>query len=156
MFISEAVAQTASSAPAGGMDQMMQFLPLILIFVVFYFLLIRPQQQKVKQHKSMVNALRRGDRVITQGGFMGSIVKVVNENELLVEIGENVRVRMLKSAISEVLSKTEPQSAAKKDGADKGEPAKDGEGQEVVPVEAPVAESDSKPASLLGRLLGKK
>ena len=85
-----------------------QFLPLILIFGIMYFLLIRPQQQKVKQHKAMVEALRRGDQVVTQGGLIGKVSKVKDENELEVELAEGVRVRVVKSTIAQVLSKTEP------------------------------------------------
>ena len=85
-----------------------QFLPLILIFAIMYFLLIRPQQQKVKQHKAMVEALRRGDQVVTQGGLIGKVSKVKDEGELEVELAEGVRVRVVKSTIAQVLSKTEP------------------------------------------------
>ena len=85
-----------------------QFLPLILIFGIMYFLLIRPQQQKVKQHKAKVEALRRGDQVVTQGGLIGKVSKVKDENELEVELAEGGRVRVVKSTIAQVLSKTEP------------------------------------------------
>ncbi len=87
-----------------------QFLPLILIFAIMYFLLIRPQQKKVKQHRAMVEALRRGDQVITQGGLIGKVVKVKDDNEIEVELAENVKVRVVKSTIATVLSKTEPAS----------------------------------------------
>jgi preprotein translocase subunit YajC len=110
MFITPAYAQAATPAP--GFD-ISFFVPLILIFVVFYFLLLRPQQKKVKQHKEMVAALRRGDKVVTQGGLIGTVQRVVSENELLVEVGEGVKVRLVRSAVSEVLSKTEPASAEK-------------------------------------------
>ena len=85
-----------------------QFLPLILIFAIMYFLLIRPQQKKVKEHQSMVNALRRGDQVVTQGGLIGKVVKVKDDNEVEVELAENVKVRVVKSTIATVVSKTEP------------------------------------------------
>jgi preprotein translocase subunit YajC len=85
-----------------------QFLPLILIFAIMYFLLIRPQQKKVKEHQAMVAALRRGDQVITQGGLIGKVVKVKDDNEVEVELAENVKVRVVKSTIANVLSKTEP------------------------------------------------
>ena len=85
-----------------------QFLPLILIFAIMYFLLIRPQQKKVKQHKAMVEALRRGDQVVTQGGLIGKVSKVKDEGEVEVEIAEGVKVRVVKSTIAQVLSKTEP------------------------------------------------
>ena len=87
-----------------------QFLPLILIFAIMYFLLIRPQQKKMKQHQNMVEALRRGDQVITQGGVIGTVSKVKEDGELEVEIAEGVKVRVVKSTIAQVLNKTEPAS----------------------------------------------
>ncbi len=87
-----------------------QFLPLILIFGIMYFLLIRPQQKKVKEHQGMVNALRRGDKVVTQGGIIGKVVKVKDDNELEVEIAEGVKIQVVKSTIATVVSKTEPAS----------------------------------------------
>ena len=88
-----------------------QFLPLILIFAIMYFLLIRPQQKKLKEHQSMVTALRRGDQVITQGGLIGKVSKVKDENEIEVELAEGVKVRVVKSTIAQVISKTEPAAA---------------------------------------------
>ena len=85
-----------------------QFLPLILIFAIMYFLLIRPQQKKVKEHQKMVSALRRGDQVVTQGGVIGKVAKVKENNEVEVEIAEGVKVRVVQSTITQVLSKTEP------------------------------------------------
>ena len=85
-----------------------QFIPLILIFAIMYFLLIRPQQKKMKEHQAMVEALRRGDRVLTQGGIVGKVVKVKEGNEIDVEIAEGVKVSVIKSTIAQVLSKTEP------------------------------------------------
>ncbi len=93
------------------MEALMQFLPLILIGVIFYFLLIRPQQQRMKQHQAMVEALRRGDTVVTQGGLIGKIAKVVDDREALVEIAEGVRVRVMKQTVTEVMNKGEPASA---------------------------------------------
>ena len=87
-----------------------QFLPLILIFAIMYFLLIRPQQKKVKQHQAMVEALRRGDQVITQGGLIGKVTKVKEDGEVEVEIAEGVKVRVVKATIASVMSKTEPAS----------------------------------------------
>ena len=77
------------------MDAFGQFIPLILIFAIMYFLLIRPQQKKVKQHQAMVTALRRGDQVVTQGGLIGKVVKVKEDNELEVELAEGVKVRVV-------------------------------------------------------------
>lgn len=85
-----------------------QFLPLILIFAIMYFLLIRPQQKKVKEHQAMVEALRRGDQVVTQGGLIGKVSKVKDDNEIEVELAENVKVRVVKSTVAQVISKTEP------------------------------------------------
>ena len=85
-----------------------QFLPLILIFAIMYFLLIRPQQKKMKEHQKMVAALRRGDQVVTQGGIIGKVSKVKENNEVEIEIAEGVRVRVVQNTITQVISKTEP------------------------------------------------
>ncbi|MEE3359561.1 MAG: preprotein translocase subunit YajC [Pseudomonadota bacterium] len=85
-----------------------QFVPLILIFAIMYFLLIRPQQKKMKEHQKMVQGLRRGDVVVTQGGLIGKVVKVKEANEVEVELAEGVKVRVVQSTISQVMSKTEP------------------------------------------------
>jgi preprotein translocase subunit YajC len=108
MWISTAYAQGA-----GIFDQnaLVQFLPLILIFVVFYFLLIRPQQRKAKDQKTMLDALRRGDRVVTGGGIIGTVARVDNPEEVVVEIAENVRVRVVRSTITTVLAKPDPAAA---------------------------------------------
>ena len=89
-----------------------QFIPLILIFAIMYFLLIRPQQKKLKQHQAMVAALRRGDQVVTQGGVIGKVSKVKDDNEVEIEIAEGVKVRVVRSTIANVISKTEPAPAA--------------------------------------------
>jgi preprotein translocase subunit YajC len=108
MWISTAYAQGT-----GIFDQnaLVQFLPLILIFVVFYFLLIRPQQRKAKDQKTMLDALRRGDRVVTGGGIIGTVARVDNPEEVVVDIAENVRVRVLRSTITSVLAKPDPAAA---------------------------------------------
>ena len=90
------------------MQGIQQFVPLILIFAIMYFLLIRPQQKKVKEHQAMVSGLRRGDQVVTQGGLIGKVVKVKDDGELEVELAENVKVRVVQSTIATVVSKTEP------------------------------------------------
>lgn len=90
------------------MEAFAQFVPLILIFLIMYFLLIRPQQKKVKEHQAMVEALRRGDQVVTQGGVVGKVVKVRDDGELEVEIAEGVKVRVIQNTIATVVSKTEP------------------------------------------------
>jgi preprotein translocase subunit YajC len=113
MFISEALAQTAETAAAapatmGTESALAQFLPLIVIFVIFYFMLIRPQQKKMKEHQAMLGALRKGDRVVTAGGIFGTVIKVEEGDEVLVEIATGVTVRAQKSSLGAVLSKSEP------------------------------------------------
>ena len=90
------------------MEGIAQFVPLILIFGIMYFLLIRPQQKKAKEHAAMVAGVRRGDQVITQGGVIGKVVKVKDEGEVEVEIADGVKVRVIQSTIASVTSKTEP------------------------------------------------
>ncbi len=115
MFVSTAYAQSLGSlgSPGGPLGGIESFLPIILIFVVFYFLLIRPQQKRMKQHKEMLTALRRGDKVVTSGGIIGAVTKVVSDTEVIVEIAEGVRVRIVRANIQEILSKTEPVAGAK-------------------------------------------
>jgi len=116
MFISPAYAQAAGGGGgAGGLEAM---LPLVLIFVVFYFLLIRPQQKKMKAHKAQLLAIRRGDRVVTGGGIIGTVTKVSDtDSEVQIEIAPDVKVKVQRELISTVLSKTEP--AAKTSKSDK-------------------------------------
>jgi len=90
------------------MEAFAQFIPLILIFAIMWFLLIRPQQKKAKEHQSMVAALRRGDQVVTQGGLIGKVSKVKDDNEIEVELATDVKVRVVKSTVAQVLNKTEP------------------------------------------------
>ena len=104
MFVTPAFAQTAG----GGAALFTNIAPLILIFAIMYFLLIRPQQKKLKEHKAMVAALRKGDRVVTQGGIIGKVYKVKDDGEIEVEIAEGVRVLVVRSTVSQVVSKTEP------------------------------------------------
>jgi preprotein translocase subunit YajC len=103
MLVTPAYAQAE-----GAMGAFTSFIPLILIFAIMYFLLIRPQQKKVKEHRNMVAALRRGDQVVTQGGLIGKVTKVKDDDELEVEVSDNVRVRVVRATIAQVLSKTEP------------------------------------------------
>ena len=105
MFITPAYAQAA--APGAG-DFLGMILPLVLIMGVFYFLLIRPQQRKMKAHQDMLKKVAKGDTVITSGGLIGKVVKVVDDNELQVEVGENVKVRILRTGIADVRAKGEP------------------------------------------------
>lgn len=106
MLISTAYAQTGGAD--GGSGMLIQLLPLVLIFVVFYFLIIRPQQKKVKDHKALIDSLRRGDRVVTSGGIIGTVTKVTGDREIGLEIADGVRVRAVRSMIAEVMAKTEP------------------------------------------------
>ncbi len=101
-----------AQAAGGGASAFGSFIPLILIFAIMYFLLIRPQQKKVKEHQAMVTALRRGDQVVTQGGLIGKVTKVKDDdaNEVEVELAEGVKVRVVRNTIAQVLSKTEPAS----------------------------------------------
>ena len=114
MFISPAFAQAAGGTPGGDIISMI--LPLVMIMGVFWFLLIRPQQKRQKEHQQLISKVARGDTIVTSGGLIGRVSKVVDERELLVEVGENVKVRVVRSAISEVRAKGEPikDDAAKK------------------------------------------
>ena len=107
MFITPAFAQTAGGQ-ASGAGILVQMAPLVLIFVVFYFLLIRPQQKKMKAHKAKIDAVKKGDQVVTGGGIVGKVVKVIDDNELEVEIADGVRIRIMRSYVSDVRVKGEP------------------------------------------------
>lgn len=108
MFVSPAFAQ-AAGAPAGGLLNSM-LIPMILVFGIMWFFLIRPQQKKLKEDQAMRGSLRRGDQVLTQGGLIGKVTKVRDDNEIEVEIATGVKVRMTKAAVALVMSKTEPAS----------------------------------------------
>lgn len=108
MFATPAYAQAAGSAGPGA--AFAQFIPLILIFAIMYFLMIRPQQKRMKQHREMVAALKKGDQVITQGGIIGKVVSV-RDDEIEVEIANGVRVRVVRSSVTQVVSRTEPVAA---------------------------------------------
>lgn len=140
MLISPAYAQAAAGGDTSSM--LVQIAPLALIFVVFYFFLIRPQQQKAKNQRSMLDAIRRGDRVVTGGGIIGTVAKVVNNDEVLVDVADNVRLRVVRSTIAQVLAKTEPVAAKDKgsssgkddDGAPKDGSATSAKAPESVPM----------------------
>lgn len=105
MFISPAYAQAAqSSAP----NPLMQLAPLILIFVIFWFLLIRPQMTARKKHQEMVSNVRRGDTVVTAGGIIGKVTKVLEGDEIMVELADKVTVKVVKSTLQDVRTKFEP------------------------------------------------
>lgn len=105
MFITPAYAETT----AGGGGELLSFVfPLVAIFAIMYFLVIRPQQKRAKDHAEMVNAVRRGDEVITAGGIMGKVTKVSDGDDVQVEIADGVRIKVIKSTLSNVRSKSQP------------------------------------------------
>ncbi|KFI32132.1 preprotein translocase subunit YajC [Haematobacter massiliensis] len=106
MFATPAFAQAAGAG--GAASALTSFVPLILIFAIMYFLLIRPQQKRQKEHKAMIEAVKRGDQILTNGGIIGKVTRVKDDGELEVEISEGVRVRVVRSMVAQVLSKTEP------------------------------------------------
>lgn len=112
MFITPAYAQAAGVPGVGDFAGMI--LPLVAIMGVFYFLLIRPQQRKAKEHQAMLMKVAKGDTVITAGGLIGKVTKVVDDSELQVEVGENVKVRIMRSGIADVRAKGEPVKAESK------------------------------------------
>ena len=105
LFVAPAHAQTGQG---GAGDFLIGILPFVAVFAIIYFLILRPQQKKLKEHRAMVEAVRRGDVVVTGGGLIGKVHRVVDGHECIVELCEGVRVRVLKSTLSDVRSKTEP------------------------------------------------
>ena len=138
MFITEAWAQGAGG---GGSDFLVQLFPLVLIFIVFYFLLIRPQQAKVKAQKEMLSGVKRGDRVVTGGGIIGLVTKVIGDNELQVELADGVRVRIIKQTITDIITRGESVRGAKD---------ADEDDKPMLPAQAAAPERKS----LLGSLFG--
>ena len=130
-----------AQAAAGGSSGLMQMAPLVLIFVVFYFLLIRPQQSKMKQQREMLSGVKRGDRVVTGGGIIGLVTKVIGDNELQVELAEGVRVRIIKGTITDIITRGESVRGAKDT---------DEDDKPMLPAAAPAPERKS----LLGSLFG--
>jgi preprotein translocase subunit YajC len=127
MFTTTAYAQGLGMGDAQS-QMLTTFAPLILIFAVFYFLLIRPQQKRAKDHQTMLKALRRGDKVVTGGGLIGTVAKVIDDNEVEVDLNPTNRVRVVRSTITSVIARTEPVAAKEKADAgeaDAAEPAKD-------------------------------
>ncbi len=108
MLITPAFAQASGAAPMGSTDMLIQFAPFIVIFVIMYFLILRPQQQRAKEQRNMVSAAKRGDVIVTSGGLVGKITKATEDNEVEVEIAPNVRVRLVRSGIADVRTKSEP------------------------------------------------
>src|SRR5262245_59331727 len=113
MFISTAYAQ-AAAAPSATESLLVNILPIVMIVAIMYFLILRPQQQRLKAHQAMVGAVKRGDVVVTGGGIVGKVIKVLEGDEVLIEIAEDVRIKVIKSTISDVRSKTEPVAADSK------------------------------------------
>ena len=141
MFISQAWAQAAGGGGSG--DFLVQLFPLVLIFIVFYFLLIRPQQSKMKAQREMLSGVKRGDRVVTGGGFIGLVTKVISDNELQVELADGVRVRVIKATITDILTRGESVRGAK-------------DSEEDDKPMLPPAAAASERKSLLGSLFGRK
>ena len=108
MFITPAFAQAAGGPALGSSDMLIQFAPFIVIFAIMYFLILRPQQRRAKEQRAMVQGARRGDVIVTTGGLLGKITKSTDDNEVEVEIAPNTRVRLTRSGIAEVRSKSEP------------------------------------------------
>ncbi|CAH1660491.1 Sec translocon accessory complex subunit YajC [Hyphomicrobiales bacterium] len=106
-MITPAFAQSTAPAGGGG-DMLIQFVPFILIFVIMWFLILRPQQKRQKAHQEMVKNVRRGDTIVTSGGFIAKVTKVVDDSEVEAEIAEGVKVRVVRGMISDVRSKAEP------------------------------------------------
>lgn len=122
MFLTSAFAQDAAATAtttAQSSDMLLSLAPFLFIFVILYFLMIRPQQRRVKQHQEMISNLRRGDVVVTAGGLIGKIDRLVDEAEAILDLGEGGKVRLVRAMISEVRSKTEPVKAANDQGAGK-------------------------------------
>jgi len=108
MFVTPAHAQALSGAGGGGMEMVMSVLPFVLIFVIMYFLIIRPQRQQMKKRDEVLKNIRRGDQVVTGGGIIGKVTKVIDDKEVELEIAEGTRVRVARSLLSEVRVKGEP------------------------------------------------
>jgi preprotein translocase subunit YajC len=106
MFSTSAFAQSLGGGGEGGM--LMSLLPFVLIFVIMYFLILRPQQKRVKAHQELVKNVRRGDTVITNGGLVGKVTKVVDDDQIEIEIADNVRIRQVRGMITDVRAKGEP------------------------------------------------
>ena len=104
MLISPAYAQSAT----GGSDFLIQLMPILLMFVIFYLLLLRPQQQRVKAHRELVANIRRNDTVVTAGGIVGKVTKVIDDDQIEVEVAEDVRVRQMRTMVADVRAKGEP------------------------------------------------
>ncbi|PYF03925.1 protein translocase subunit yajC [Rhodopseudomonas faecalis] len=142
MFTTPAFAQAAGSAgDTGGM--LMSLLPFLLIFIIMYFLILRPQQKKVKEHAEMVKNIRRGDTIITSGGLVGKVTKVIDDDTVEFEVAEGIRARQMRQMITGVRAKGEPLS----DRADNGKAAKPGKDAKGKETEAKDAEAKDDSAT---------
>jgi len=110
MFITPAFAQGSLFGGGAGGDggMLMSLLPFVLIFVIMYFLILRPQQKRVKQHQEMVKNVRRGDTVVTNGGLVGKVTKVIDDDQIEIEIADDVRIRQMRQMVADVRAKGEP------------------------------------------------
>lgn len=106
-FVTSAFAQTGGHS-GGGFDMIVQFAPIGIVLVIMYFLVLRPQQTRAREHQSLIKNVRRGDTLVTTGGIVGKVTKVVDDNEIELEIAQGVRVRLVRQMISDVRSKGEP------------------------------------------------
>ncbi|MDB5395442.1 MAG: yajC [Rhodospirillales bacterium] len=151
-LIPSAYAQTANAPAAPDtLSQIMQGpLPMVLMVgLIFYFLLLRPQQQKAKQLQKQLSDLRRGDTVVTSGGILGTVARIISDDELSIEIAEGVRVRVVRSTITGIAGKGEPRTDAKADSEDADEKSKPVRRGKTPPASAgktpPAAANESKP-----------
>jgi len=110
MFITPAFAQAAGAAAGDTNSMLMSLLPFAMIFVIMYFLILRPQQRKAKEHSNLVKNIRRGDTVVTNGGLVGKVTKVVDDEQIEMEVSDGVRIRQMRQMIATVRSKGEPTS----------------------------------------------
>ena len=111
MFVTPAFAQGATAAAGDTSSFLVSLMPFLLIFVIMYFLVIRPQQKRLKAHRELTTNLRRGDTIVTAGGIIGKVTKTIDENEVEVQIADNVRVRVTRGSVSDVRAKGEPVSS---------------------------------------------
>ncbi|MHA6692890.1 preprotein translocase subunit YajC [Devosia sp. A449] len=109
MFVTPAFAQATGAAPSGGItDIVVQLMPILLLVVIFWFLIFRPQQKRLKAQQAMLSAIRRGDTVVTTGGIVGKVTKAVDGEDLEVEIASGVKVKLVRGMVADVRSKAEP------------------------------------------------
>lgn len=111
MFVTEAFAQTAPAVGGGANDILISILPFVAVFAIMYFLIIRPQRSAMKKREEMLKAIRRGDTIVTGGGIIGKVTKVLENGELEVQIAETVKIRVLQGTVTDVRVKGEPQAA---------------------------------------------